>query len=397
MAAETAHQFAALEAQAQTVMSVFTKAGHEAVAPAILQPADVFLDVIGENLRARTYVFNDPEGAELCLRPDLTVPTCRLHIARHAERQTDPATPAKYCYNGSAFRYQPQDADAAHPREFRQAGIERFGDTETERAEAETIALLVKALAAAGLDDWSIEIGDLGLFSAILATIEIPTRWQKELYAAFWQPDVFRARLKRLTSNPAASAKALPQDLVAALVPGDVPASALAVQSYLEKENREVIGTRTLDEVAEHLLDIAADLKAHPLEADKAALIEAYVAVRGPAREAGEAVHKILGGTRKGTGAALDAYDRRLAFLANAGLPLEKMTFAAEFGRSLEYYTGLVFEILSPKLGRASPIAGGGRYDALMRAAGARKDIPAVGGAIHTERLLSVVNGGGKG
>ncbi len=129
MAAETAQKFAALEAQAQVLMSVFAKAGHEAVAPAVIQPADVFLDVIGEALRARTYVFTDPDGAELCLRPDLTVPTCRLHIARHA----DPATAAKYCYNGSAFRFQPQGADAAHPREFRQAGIERFGDARARR------------------------------------------------------------------------------------------------------------------------------------------------------------------------------------------------------------------------------------------------------------------------
>ncbi len=113
MAAETAKQFDALEAQAQLLMSVFAKAGHEAVAPAIIQPADVFLDVIGEALRARTYVFSDPDGAELCLRPDLTVPTCRLHLARYAKHET----PARYCYNGPAFRYQPQGADNAHPRE----------------------------------------------------------------------------------------------------------------------------------------------------------------------------------------------------------------------------------------------------------------------------------------
>ena len=54
MAAESTQQFALLEAQAQVLMTVFTKAGHESVAPAIIQPANVFLDVIGESLRART-------------------------------------------------------------------------------------------------------------------------------------------------------------------------------------------------------------------------------------------------------------------------------------------------------------------------------------------------------
>ncbi|HRO49011.1 MAG TPA: ATP phosphoribosyltransferase regulatory subunit, partial [Hyphomicrobium sp.] len=66
MPAETAKQFEALEASAQTLLSVFTQAGYEAVSPAIIQPAGVFLDVVGETLRARTYVFTDPDGDELC-------------------------------------------------------------------------------------------------------------------------------------------------------------------------------------------------------------------------------------------------------------------------------------------------------------------------------------------
>ena len=131
MAAVSTRSLEALEAQAQVLLSVFTKADYEAVAPAIIQPADVFLDVVGESLRARTYVFTDPDGAELCLRPDLTVPTCRLHLARYA----DPATPARYCYNGAAFRFQSQVADAASParispgrhRTFRRSSAGRRG------------------------------------------------------------------------------------------------------------------------------------------------------------------------------------------------------------------------------------------------------------------------------
>jgi ATP phosphoribosyltransferase regulatory subunit len=390
MAAETAQQFEALEAQAQVVMSVFTKAGHESVAPSVIQPANVFLDVIGESVRARTYVFTDPDGAELCLRPDLTVPACRLHIARNA----DPATPAKYCYNGPAFRFQPQGADDTHPREFRQAGIERFGDRDAAAAEADTIALIVKALDAAGLTSWTLQIGDLGLFRAVLNAVQMPVRWQKRLSDAFWRPEAFRTELQRLTTSPGAAAMALPAELVAKLKAGDIAASALAVQQYLDSKAIDVIGTRTIEEMAEHLLNVAADMSAAPLDGASAALIEAYVRVKGPAKTAGAAIAKLLAGTKGGTGAALDAFDRRLALLANAGITLDRVTFSAEFGRSLEYYTGLVFEVQAPGLNADSPVAGGGRYDGLMRAAGAGVDVPAVGGAIHTERLLSVLKGG---
>ena len=83
MPAEVAREVEALEAQTQRLMGTFTRAGYEQVAPSIIQPAALFLDVVGEALRARTYVFTDPDGQELCLRPDLTIPTCRLHMARH--------------------------------------------------------------------------------------------------------------------------------------------------------------------------------------------------------------------------------------------------------------------------------------------------------------------------
>ncbi|MEZ0281578.1 ATP phosphoribosyltransferase regulatory subunit, partial [Methyloceanibacter sp.] len=123
MAAESAREFEALEAQAATLLEMFRKGGYEQVAPSIIQPADVLLDQIGEAIRGRTYVFTDLTGAELCLRPDLTVPVSRLYLERHPRADT----PARYCYNGPAFRFQPKGASGTHPREFRQAGIECFG------------------------------------------------------------------------------------------------------------------------------------------------------------------------------------------------------------------------------------------------------------------------------
>lgn len=387
MAAETAQDFEALERQAQTIMAAFTKAGHEAVAPSILQPADVFLDTIGEALRARTYVFTDPDGAELCLRPDLTLPTCRLHLSRHA----DPVTKARYCYNGPAFRFQPQGADEAHPREFRQAGIERFGDKERENAEAATILLIVRAIEAAGLKSWTMRVGDHGLFRAVLAAASVPERWQQRLSEAFWQPDEFHGEVKRLATSPGDLARKLPKGLLQTLVPGNREASETAVAAYLDAQGIELIGTRTLSEMTQHIMDVAADAAASPLPAAAAQMIERYVAISGDAVTSGQRITELLKG--KSAGFALDVYDRRLAHLANAGIDLTRVTFDAEFGRNLEYYTGLVFEITAPGLDAQSAIAGGGRYDNLLRSAGAPVDVPAVGAAIHTERLLQAVKG----
>jgi len=389
MAAETARQFEALEAQARKIMFVFLNAGYEAVAPAIIQPAGVFLDAIGEELRARTYVFTDPDGHELCLRPDLTVPTCRLHL----ERNSGGKLPAKYCYNGAAFRFQAQSADKAHPREFRQAGIEAFGGSDRERAEAETMALVVEALKAAGLRSMKLRLGDLGLFRAILKAADMPPRWRQRLADQFWHHDEFHAELKRLATDPASTSRRIPKALAGALDPGKPEEAEQRLAEYLEREGIELIGVRGASEIAASLLARLADARSAPLAPAIVAAIERYVAVRAPARIAAERVKEIVREAGIDIGEALAAFERRLELLDKAGVEVETAEFSAEFGRALEYYTGFVFEVVAPGLGRLSPVAGGGRYDRLMKSVGAPDDVPAVGAAIHTERLLAAVTG----
>ena len=374
----------ALDALAQRLMATFVGAGYERIEPAVIQPADLFLDVVGESLRARTYVFTDPDGAELCLRPDLTVPTCRLHLERHR----DPDTPARYCYSGPAFRYQPAGADRAHPREFRQAGIESFAAADREGDDAAVLALTVQALREAGLDNLEIRIGDLGLFAALVQALPVPERWRARLKQQFWRPDAFRAELQRLTAG-AARATGLPHDLVGRLDPADPAGAEALVLEHIDKAGHELIGTRTAAEIAERLLDEAADMRERPLAAETAALIEGYAAVKAPARETAARLARLVRGRGVDLSAGLDAFERRLDLIEAAGVGVAGAGFSAEFGRNLEYYTGFVFEIVAPGLGPASPVAGGGRYDGLLAEVGAQRAVPAVGASIHTERLLA--------
>src|SRR5215470_13246834 len=250
MPAEAAQNVEALAAQAQRLMATFARAGYEPVAPAIIQPAGLFLDVVGEELRARTYVFTDPDGEELCLRPDLTVPTCRLHLARY----TDGNVPARYCYSGSAFRYQPSGADKAHPREFRQAGIESFAAADREQDDAAVVSTIAEALRDAGLAQFRLRMGDLGLFNALLDALPMPARWRRRLRHQFWRPEAFRAELARLTSKEALAGDGLPAALADKLDPSDPGNAVDIVGDYLDQSGIELIGTRTLAEIAQRLL-----------------------------------------------------------------------------------------------------------------------------------------------
>ena len=85
--------------------------------------------------------------------------------------------------------------------------------------------------------------------------------------------------------------------------------------------------------------------------------------------------------------AAQDYFEARLEALSALGEDLASIHWRAAFGRPLDYYTGLVFEISA---GDGLVLAGGGRYDRLMTLLGARQPIPAVGFSLWLDRIETV-------
>src|SRR5215472_5605426 len=109
-------EIAALDTQAQAILGTFSAHGYKRQEPAVLQPADIFLDRSGEEIRRRTFTLTDPAGNELCLRPDLTIPICKAWLDARGK------LPARLCYHGLAFRFQP--GEPQRPTQFYQAGVE---------------------------------------------------------------------------------------------------------------------------------------------------------------------------------------------------------------------------------------------------------------------------------
>jgi ATP phosphoribosyltransferase regulatory subunit len=348
-------------------------AGYEPVAPAFIQPASVFLDRIGEALRARTYVFTDPNGEELCLRPEMTIPVARVFLEREEERSK-----AKFCYNGPAFRIQEGKPNPLSPREFRQAGIECFGESGSA-ADIEVLALSVEAVRRSGVKSFTIKAGHIGLFTALLKAIQMPQRWRERLAHAFWRPKVFARELLSLS---------LPHDGR----PLPVPLEALTPEGLLKNLDARgirFVGHRRLEEIVKRLQNKAADANETPLSEDIVRIVENYLHTSGSVPAAFDAIDALLAKANLDLGGAL-ARSRALFQDLQAAAGDVPIAFEAGFGRHFEYYTGMVFQIEIEGEGAAGQIAGGGRYDGLIRALSrGKRDIPAVGAAVHTERLLA--------
>ena len=368
----------ALERQNAAVMAVFERAGFDHIAPDIIQPADIFLERSGEDIRARTFVFTDPSGAEMCLRPDLTVPACRYHLS-HAG---DPAAEQRYCYLGPAFRFPDE---LLSPQEFTQAGLEWFGAAAGIAAEARVLKLTISALEAAGLARFRVTFGDLGLFSALLADTDMPERWRKRLQHHFWRPHAFRELLEGFCAERAAR-----RSSISALIDRVKGGNAAAlVEAEIAARKLPLVGGRDIAEIAERLADKAADRREVPLDSAKADRLNAYLSIAGEATAIDAELAKIGGGNL--FAAARQTYAKRLFEMEELGLNPRRFTFAAGFGRELEYYTGFTFQIEADTPHGPVAVAGGGRYDNLLSDMGSAVPVPAVGCAIHTDRLKAVL------
>ena len=114
---------------------------------------------------------------------------------------------------------------------------------------------------------------------------------------------------------------------------------------------------RSVAEITEGLLAIAADAKATPLPPATAAMIEDYLEVRtAPIRSPHGARADRQARVARRFAAALDVLR---AAQRNADRERRRrwrtVPFSGEFGRNVAYYTGFVFEVMTPSLGAGEP------------------------------------------
>jgi histidyl-tRNA synthetase len=107
------------------------------------------------------------------------------------------------------------------------------------------------------------------------------------------------------------------------------------------------------------------------------------------ARDATDRLRVALKHSKAGT-SGLDVVDEVMSIVSGQ-MPEERIAFTPRLVRGLSYYTGPIWEFVTP--GAAGSIGGGGRYDHLIEQLGG-PDVPATGSSIGVERLLSLIPGG---
>jgi ATP phosphoribosyltransferase regulatory subunit len=353
------------------------QAGYRFVDPPILQPAALFLDLLGEDIRRRAYLTADADGRELCLRPDFTIPVSRHHLDTAA-----PGAVGAYAYRGPVFRFRGAEAD-----EFMQAGFEHFGGSDAASADAETLGLALDATAALGLPNPEVRMGDAALVASVLDALALAPAWRRRIESNLRRSRSLDADLARLAALNPAHAVGGHAGFLGALNGADAGAARAAVADLLKIAGIRPLGGRSVDEIADRFLEQAAFTSGGGLSAATVSALRAFFAIEGDLDSVANALRAFAEAHDLALDAALDAFELRTGFLAARGVAVDKIRFATAFARRLDYYTGFVFELHDPAQPSKPHLAGGGRYDRLMTQLGSPAPIQAVGCSIWLDRF----------
>lgn len=364
----------------ETVGAVLDALGGELIDPPATMPAHLPLELSGEAVRPRLCVFSDGDGAEVALRPDLTLPVALIERDRRAAGDTGERA---YTYDARAFRLP---AGPGEPVEFTQCGFERYGAPSGIAHDVAAFRDVMAAIEAVGAPIGSVRLGDLGVFTAFVDALDLPGAVAGSLKRAFRQQG---GVLRLLSADPAAA----PTSALAARLAGLSTDEAEAIiNDVLTLSGVRAVGMRTPGEIAERLIAKGNEGAANGIPAAASAVLGELIAINAAPADALTALeglvktHKLDGARR-----AVDALGERMDGLA-ALCDRALCSFDTTFGRRFTYYDGFVFEVFGPGEPRWRPFGAGGRYDSLLGAlSDGNINASGIGGVVRPERLAAAL------
>ncbi len=342
--------------------ALYSAAGARFVDVPVLHLADPFLETAGEDIRRKMFVTEGPQGERLALRPDFTIPVCLMHLA-------SAAGPARYAYEGLVFRRHDQGSP-----ERLETGYEDFGAADRVTADAEALALAIACASEAAGAPVSVRLGDIGMFDALLRTLGLPGRWRRRLRRSCGLPELMQANLARMAAPRETEDRRL--DPKTRVLADDRDGLLALLEERRDAHGHAEGAGRSPEEIAERFLDRRA-IPDVSVAARASETLTEYLALSSELGASAKMLRDFARRRSLDLGEAVDIFAQRAAAITRLAFATKNIHFEAGFGRPLDYYTGLVFEVSAE--GFSEPLIGGGRYDRMMEMLGATRPVPAVG------------------
>ena len=301
-------------------------------------PAIEYLDVLsgsaGAEAQGQIFEATNPEGEQLGLRFDLTVP-----LSRVVSQYQDLIFPFRRYQVSPVWR-----ADKPEPgryRQFTQFDLDSVG-AESEVADTEIIAAMCDTLDALDVGPYLVRFSSRKILNLLLEYAEISQ------------------------------------------------SGGTAVFRILDKLDKIGLGKVKLELTSGYTDESGAPISGLGLSAGQVEKIERFLKIKADSRnEVLELLRALFGGVDNAQ-EKIDVVERISSHLDALGYESDRVVVDLGIARGLAYYTGPVFEAVLLDAQQFGSVFAGGRYDNLVRRFTGRS-IPATGASIGVDRLLAAL------
>ena len=336
------------------IIKTFKSNGFVLSEPDVLLDSEYIIQRSGENFRRSMLTFENEEGKLMCLRPDLTVASCIKYLEKKSK--------SHIYYSGQAYR---RTSDKKSDLINEQLGIEIFGSKNQLTDDYKVIKTIINSAEKIKSKRIQIKVGDISLFKRLINSLDMPERWKLRLIRHFWRPKYFDELLVRLEKNSDIDSVAFDTD-------------KKRFYEMKKMEQNKIIAGRSISEILKRFDKKIKDPRSFSEGKQIAKIIRSFLKINCKLTLLDK---KLLDFVKKNN--LKKNIFKEFKSIRNLKKLNHEVFFITNFGRNIEYYTGLVFEVFAGK----KEIARGGRYDDLLKSLGAKKNIPAVGAAINLNNI----------
>ncbi len=358
--------------------------GYELMETPIIQPAELFLTKAGDQLVTRLFTF-ERHNHSLALRPEFTATAARDYVVHHP----DSAPVVRWQFSGPIFDDDPARSDGEFQHDSIGAELIGLGGT---LGEAEMIGMAAQGAAMLGISDARLVIGHVGLMRLLLSRFALDPRTERFLLGHL---DSMKdpARGKRHVIEQ--FDRLLGTSLVTQAIPEGAAenetASALSTTTMLDAllnatERNTAMGGRSRNDIVRRLLQKRRRASERDQVLRALDFLETWGRIDAPPLEAFATIRSLIAADDDESLGVLAAWQQTVELLGASGTGSDQIRIQPDLARSWDYYTGIVFELYAAN---GLHLAGGGRYDELLRLVGGRDEIPAVGFVYYPRNLLA--------
>jgi len=338
----------------EQIVKTFRSNGFVLSEPDILLDSEYIIQRSGENFRRSMLTFENEDGKVMCLRPDLTVASCIKFLEKKSK--------SKIYYSGQAYRrVNKKGSDLVND----QLGIEILGSKNQLQDDLIVIKTILSSAKRIKSKKIQIKVGDISLFKRLINSLDMPERWKLRLIRHFWRPKYFEELLKRLEKN---------SDIESVTFDSDKK----RFYEMKKMKQEKVVAGRSITEILKRFDKKIKDPRSFNEGKKIVKIIRSFLKINCQLSKLDESLSDFA----KKNNLKINIF-KEFKSIQNLKKLNQEITFITNFGRDIEYYTGVVFEIFSG----TKEIARGGRYDDLLKSLGAKKNIPAVGAAINLNNI----------